>query len=67
MYDRDGKILKALEAPFRFVPPDDLPAWTEGRTLPDFSSNSMDLLRMLKREDWSKGKIRVKTASNEMT
>jgi len=34
VYDRDGKILKALEAPFRFVPPDDIPAWVEGQDAP---------------------------------
>ena len=27
VYDRDGPILKALNAPFKFVPPDDLPDW----------------------------------------
>jgi len=31
VYDRDGRILSALEKPFRFVLPDDLPAWIEGQ------------------------------------
>ena len=26
-YDRDDRVLQALEAPFRFVAPEDLPAW----------------------------------------
>jgi murein L,D-transpeptidase YcbB/YkuD len=34
VYDRDGKIFKALDAPFRFVPPDDSPAWIEGQSAP---------------------------------
>jgi murein L,D-transpeptidase YcbB/YkuD len=29
VYDRDDRILRALEAPFRFVPPEDLPGWIE--------------------------------------
>lgn len=29
VYDRDDRIFTALEAPFRFEPPDDLPAWIE--------------------------------------
>jgi murein L,D-transpeptidase YcbB/YkuD len=29
VYDRDGAVLKALNEPFRFVPPDDLPAWMQ--------------------------------------
>jgi len=30
VYDRDDRILKGLEAPFRYVPPDDAQAWMEG-------------------------------------
>ena len=29
VYDRDGKIFKALDAPFQFVQPDDAPAWID--------------------------------------
>ena len=29
VYDRDDRILTALELPFRFVPPDDAPKWLE--------------------------------------
>ena len=29
VYDRDGKIFTALDAPFRFVQPDDAPAWVD--------------------------------------
>ena len=34
VYDRDDRILTALDAPFRFVPPDDLPGWLEGQNSP---------------------------------
>ena len=29
VYDRDGDVLRALEAPFRVVLPDDMPSWLE--------------------------------------
>ena len=29
VYDRDDRIFTALEAPFRYVPPDDMPEWIE--------------------------------------
>ena len=34
VYDRDDRILTALKAPFRFEPPDDLPAWIEEQNDP---------------------------------
>ena len=29
VYDRDDRVLRALEAPFRVVLPDDMPSWLE--------------------------------------
>jgi murein L,D-transpeptidase YcbB/YkuD len=29
IYDRDGRVLEALDAPFQFVPPDDMQDWIE--------------------------------------
>jgi len=34
VYDRDDRIFTALEAPFRFEPPDDLPTWIEEQGSP---------------------------------
>jgi hypothetical protein len=34
VYDRDDRIFTALEAPFRFVPPDDIPTWIEEQNSP---------------------------------